>query len=513
MQKLSGIVALLLMVLMGVSAVSAEELTSTTEEYWLSDTPTKYGPKGLYTIFSPETQQKGNYGIGFYWDMTRFAIPGDPRYPMIMEYTLAASYGITDKLEIAASVPFMTYNIKAANKENRDPADLALNDYDGSGLDNMSLTVRYNLFSNENSALTPFVQAFLPTAGDPDEGIGSDNTRIIGGVSVGTQLEALNKTRLYTQVAYQFATDSDEDRKDFSENIRPYERQRFERFGINPFYREYGNTLLYGAGIAIPVVTDRFELFGEFTGFHSFDDEDYIPMWEVLDNGTVQELDVVQDGGMMVGGARIGFGNGLVLTAGGGGQLYGEEPLFNNPHWTAFAGLSYIKPHTVKVIIPDTDIPPVDGGAQLPPVIIQPPSQGGCFDCSKAELVMAHFEFDKSTLTPEGIAALQEVAKMLRVCSDLVVEVQGHTDWMGTENYNMGLGNRRARAVVYYLIYDEGIDPARIVKPEKLERGIIAGETYGESVPIASNETDSGRALNRRAQFQKLVDDTRQLCN
>ena len=80
---------------------------------------------------------------------------------------------------------------------------------------------------------------------------------------------------------------------------------------------------------------------------------------------------------------------------------------------------------------------------------------------------------------------------------------------MGTENYNIGLGNRRARAVVYYLVYDEGIDPARIVSPEKLAKGIIAGETYGESVPIATNETDAGRALNRRAQFVKLVEDNR----
>ena len=124
---------------------------------------------------------------------------------------------------------------------------------------------------------------------------------------------------------------------------------------------------------------------------------------------------------------------------------------------------------------------------------------------------MVHFEFDKSTLTPEGIEALQRVGKYMRLCEQSVLEVQGHTDWMGTENYNIGLGNRRARAVVYYLVYDEGIDPARIVSPEKLAKGIIAGETYGESVPIASNETDSGRALNRRGQFVKLMADNRVL--
>ena len=511
MQKMSGIVTLLLVMIMGVSVASAETVTYTENQYWLSDTPTKYGPKGLYTIFSADTYQKGKFGVGFYWDMTRFAIPGDPRYPQMMQFTLGGAYGITDQLEVAASIPYSMYKLDAVSTENRDPSDLAVDDYDSSGLDDMSLTVRYKFPLGEASAITPFVQTFLPTGSDPDDGLGAENWRILAGVSAGTQLQGLNKTRLYTQLAYQFATDPDEGRRDFSENNRAYPRPRFQDFGKNPFFREYGNTLLYGAGFAIPVSTDTFELFGEFTGFHSFDDEDYIPMWEVMDDGTVQELDVVQDGGMMVGGARIGFGNGMVLTAGGGGYLYGKEPLFNNPHWMAFAGLTYMAPHTVEVI---REVP--DGGEVLPPSTIEQPGQpikpgaGASFDCTQ-ELAMVHFEFDRSTLTPEGIATLQRLGKIMRLCDQLVLEVQGHTDWMGTENYNMGLGNRRARAAVYYLVYDEGIDPARIVKSEKLDKGIIAGETYGESVPIATNETDDGRALNRRAQFVKLVEDNRLL--
>ena len=176
----------------------------------------------------------------------------------------------------------------------------------------------------------------------------------------------------------------------------------------------------------------------------------------------------------------------------------------------SFIGVTYNRPHKI-VVKPGEPLPGEESGQLQPlpePEQILPP---GGFDCSTIELAMVHFEFDKSTLTPEGIATLQQIARLLRVCDQTVIEVQGHTDWIGTENYNMGLGNRRARAVVYYLVYDEGIDPSRIVKPEKLERGIIAGETYGESVPIASNETDSGRALNRRAQFPILRQDTRLL--
>jgi len=158
------------------------------------------------------------------------------------------------------------------------------------------------------------------------------------------------------------------------------------------------------------------------------------------------------------------------------------------------------------------EVPPSvqPGGVQAPLQPFRPVGGQLQFDC-RQELAMVHFEFDKSTLTPEAIATLQRIGKYLRLCTEAQLIVQGHTDWMGTENYNMGLGNRRARAVVYYLVYDEGIDPARIVKADKLARGLIAGETFGESMPIASNETDAGRALNRRSQFDKVVPDNRLL--
>jgi outer membrane protein OmpA-like peptidoglycan-associated protein len=289
----------------------------------------------------------------------------------------------------------------------------------------------------------------------------------------------------------------------------PNSRPRFEEFGANPLFHEYGNTLFYGAGLAIPLMEDQMELFSELLFYHSFEEPDYIPMYE---DG--EELDVVQDGGMALVGAKVGFGNGFALAGGWGGILFAEEPMYESPHWRAFAALTYNKPETVVLDVrpPEvgTELAPGEVGTARPPEEVTiGPRQIGEFDCSKVQLAMVHFEFDKSTLTPEAIQTLKEIGKLMRVCGQMTVEVQGHTDWIGTENYNMGLGNRRARAVVYYLVYDEGIDPARLVRPEMLAQGIIAGETYGESMPVASNETDSGRALNRRAQFATLVTDTR----
>ncbi|MCP4397811.1 MAG: OmpA family protein [bacterium] len=496
MRKISGILMIFALVGLMVPFANAETVTYTTEEQWLTDTPSKFGAPGLYSIFNSTTYDKGRFGVGLYFDLTRFCLPGDPRYPKLMEFTLGGAYGITEKFEVFASAPMNFLNIPKAPNESRDPADLAVqDDVSESGIGDLGLGVRYQVAD----WFTPYVQAFLPTS-DSEKGLGGDNTRIQLGGSFGT---SVGSTRLYGQLAYQLATAYDQDRRDFSEVDANYSRPRYERFGTNPLFREYGNTLLYSAGLAIPIVENVVEVFSEFDFYHSFDDPDYIPMFE---DG--KELDVVQDGGLFLGGVRAGFGNGIALTVAGGAKIFAEEPMYESPHYRYSAGLTYSPLHEViyERIIPDpvpTDpIVPLPGaGSEIP---VGPPIGGvEDFDCEQV-LVMAHFDFDRSNLTPEAIAALQRVGKYMRLCGNTMLEVQGHTDWEGTENYNYGLGNRRARAAVYYLVYDEGIDPSRIVGAENLAKGIVAGVSYGESVPIASNETDAGRAQNRRAQFVKV---------
>lgn len=512
MRKISGILlSVVMLVGMGLSFAYAETITTTTEEYRLADTPSKYGFKGLYTLYSPDTAQQGKFGIGLYWDITRFALPGDPRYPVVNEVALAGYYGITDKLELGVAVPFRSLSIPAASTEGRLSSDDGLKKVDNTGIGNASVGLRYNVVQGESFELTPYIQAFLPTS-DGKKGLGAENTRIQLGVSAGTVAKNAGNLRLYSQLAFQFATKYDQDRRDFTETTPylPESQPRFERFGTNPLFQEYGNTLFYGVGLAMPFsAEDTIEVFGEFQGFHSFEEKNYIPLYQ---DGV--ELDDVQDGGLAVAGVKIGFGNGLALTAGGGGRVFGKEPTYEAPMYRIFAGLTYNSPEVITITtelpampqeLPLSPLKPSTGVMEIRPGRGFP---GGPFDCTQA-LLMVQFEFDKSTLTPESIEALKQVAKYLRICTNAVVEVQGHTDWKGTENYNMGLGNRRARAVVYYLVYDEGIDPARIVKPEKLQQGIIAGETYGESKPIASNETDAGRAQNRRVQFAKITEDTR----
>ena len=100
------------------------------------------------------------------------------------------------------------------------------------------------------------------------------------------------------------------------------------------------------------------------------------------------------------------------------------------------------------------------------------------------------FDFDKSTLKPEGRQLLQQVAQQVRTIDLETIIAVGHTDSIGTEQYNQKLSERRAASVKAYLV-SLGIDPNRIYTEGK-----------GELQPIASNKTKEGRAQNRRVEIE-----------
>lgn len=114
----------------------------------------------------------------------------------------------------------------------------------------------------------------------------------------------------------------------------------------------------------------------------------------------------------------------------------------------------------------------------------------GCPVPLTIDLKGVNFDFDKATLRPDAITILDEAASILQKYPQLRVEVAGHTDAVGAENYNQGLSERRARAVYDYLA-GKGIDASRMVGPTG----------YGEARPIDSNDTAEGRARNRRTEL------------
>ncbi len=111
---------------------------------------------------------------------------------------------------------------------------------------------------------------------------------------------------------------------------------------------------------------------------------------------------------------------------------------------------------------------------------------------SKIVLNNIFFDFNKATLRPESVSELNRVVKMMNDMPTLRIEISGHTDNVGSRSYNKRLSEKRAKAVVDYLV-DKGIDKSRLA---------FAG--YGFAQPIASNDTPLGRQKNRRTEFKVL---------
>ncbi len=103
-----------------------------------------------------------------------------------------------------------------------------------------------------------------------------------------------------------------------------------------------------------------------------------------------------------------------------------------------------------------------------------------------------HFDFDKAEVKPEYHPLLERVAQILRENPSLRIEIQGHTDSTGPHEYNVRLSERRAQAVADYLS-SHGINADRMS---------VTG--VGEADPVASNDTEEGRAKNRRVQIMPI---------
>lgn len=102
------------------------------------------------------------------------------------------------------------------------------------------------------------------------------------------------------------------------------------------------------------------------------------------------------------------------------------------------------------------------------------------------------FDFNKATLKKEAYPILWHATQVMLQNPDLKVEIQGYTDGIGSDKYNLKLSEKRAQAVKNYLAA-RGISESRMV-----------AKGYGKANPVASNKTAEGRALNRRIEFKVL---------
>ncbi|MDR2871776.1 MAG: OmpA family protein [Xanthomonadaceae bacterium] len=169
---------------------------------------------------------------------------------------------------------------------------------------------------------------------------------------------------------------------------------------------------------------------------------------------------------------------------------------------------------SVGVVIPLGPAPAAPVAPPPPPPRPQPP-KGPCDDLDippgtlvgpdgcpvkiSIDLKGVNFDFDKSVLRPDALVILNEAIEILKRYPEMRVEVAGHTDSIGSVEYNQKLSERRARAVYEYLV-NRGISSSRLVGPVG----------YGKSRPIAPNthpdgsDNPEGRAKNRRTELNTV---------
>jgi outer membrane protein OmpA-like peptidoglycan-associated protein len=134
-------------------------------------------------------------------------------------------------------------------------------------------------------------------------------------------------------------------------------------------------------------------------------------------------------------------------------------------------------------------LPPAVVVAEAPPPPAPPPPPP-----PKKKIVLrgVNFDFDKADIRPDARPVLDQAIATLKEAGDVRVAVGGHTDGRGTDEYNQGLSVRRAKAVADYMV-------AGGIARERLQV-----EGFGEAQPVASNDTDDGRAQNRRVELNIL---------
>jgi len=249
-----------------------------------------------------------------------------------------------------------------------------------------------------------------------------------------------------------------------------------------------GSQMTFGAGVQVLLGQERFmitmEAFGRTaaesgTGF-----------------GGRQETPVELLGGFKYLNAK-GFAIGF---AGTGGVTSG----YGNPDWRLIGMLAYTMPERKKAaVVPAEEQEFVAPVAEAPVVVApvaQPPAEEEPqvrIEGDRLEIVdKLYFNTDSAQLQRRSFAILDSVAEVLIEHREIpITRVEGHTDWTGTSEYNLRLSQRRAEAVVRYLVDEGGVRPERLV-----------AIGFGESQPVVPNaRTKEELAKNRRVEFHLVA--------
>lgn len=434
--------------------------------------PSLLGTTGYFDLPTVETLQRGNFSIGLFGtfeklftadlvsgsDMTRLRLD---RYGL----TLAGAYGILDNLELGISVPGA---VTDAEFRQNIAGDISKGDVHSEGFGKVRVGLKYRpAMWNYSSlstigfaglALEPFVD--IQTHGN-ERGLSypyRDQDTVYGiNVLMGGQAGPVG---IHWRFGYSRTDGNNID--NFLAIGSPFE---IDTEGLSD-----GERISYALAFNFqPTPTLNLILKGD-------GDTSARHPWGGREDHRVNAL----------AGAIYSLPNGVALHAAWQVDLHDPTPDIrgNDLDYRIIAGVSYSFARPVAAPPPPPPLPP-------PPPPPAPPAERRV---ERIVLQSVHFEFDKSRLTPIGRQVLDEAAQKLQANPSLSVEIEGHTDSIGTELYNLGLGKRRAEVVKGYLVLRHRVDSQR-----------MATLSYGEARPIADNQTDQGRALNRRVEFKVLI--------
>jgi outer membrane protein OmpA-like peptidoglycan-associated protein len=383
--------------------------------------PTVTGETGLFTLLSGDTLPQGGWSFGLYynnWDRL-FSLEegigsGDNDELSLDWNRLSASlgYGITDRWEISASVPYEDFNFDEDDIIGRP-------DIDASGLGNARLGTKFRLMGErgtEGAKLALNLFAELPTG---DEDVASDDTGF--GAGLGWSL-----SNWVFSVGYRDVGDD----------------------GL------FNSELSAGLGYA-SAVSDRLDWITEVSGsFYDVDDDTGIELDDAVDFTT--------GGRLWLGEAQnwaFNFGLRTDLT-----QLSDIDehcPIGGLIGLTMFPRL-FQREEEVPPPPPPAPAPPPEAPAPAPAPTPPPPPPPPAPAPRPEERVTVNFPPGSARLSNIAKAKLDEVALRMKQDSEVRAQVLGYSDASGNADANQRMSEQRAQAVKNYLVTRHGIDPSRI---------------------------------------------------
>ena len=404
---------------------------------------------------------------------------------------VVASLALWNRLELALALPVILAQDGAMSFPGSEAAFPAI---ESSGLGNLRLTPKVRLVGDRRGALALLLTARLPTSGGAAY-LGYDRVTLAPELAASARV---GRVGLGGNLGFQW--------RDEIDGVESMEVQ-------SELYARLGAALFLGPGERPPIELALTLSGASDTGAGHFGDDDYSPL-------------------EIAGGPTFHLGQALALFAAGGAGLNDGR---GAPDWRVVGGVRLMgggaePPRQVEMVLTAEPAPPppapVEPPAPAPPAPEPPPpvvevekdSDGDAIidrldncpeepgdaryqGCVQPQLVQitserielldrVYFESGKAEILARSHPLLDNVARVLAAHPAIaVIEVRGHTDNRGADDYNMRLSERRAQAVVAYLV------------AQGVAAGRLRASGRGEAEPVYDNDTRTGRAANRRVEF------------